>query len=179
MGTNNSDKEQQFNDIFANTKDKLYGFLSQYSKDSTFVEDIMQECYMQVWLKMDRWQDTEKLLPLLKKIARGLLIDAIRRKARLPEAWIEEVEKINTSAVSDLSEASLYSLDNAIAALPDKNRTVFLMHRELGMSYKEIAQRLQLSQSAIEKHMSKAIKLLQQTLQKEDLLLFYILFALQ
>ena len=113
MGTNYSDKEQQFNDLFANTRDKLYGFLSQYSKDSAFVEDIMQECYLQVWLKMGRWQDTEKLLPLIKKVARDLLIDAIRKKARLPETWIEALDKIPLAfvAAQDLTQPDLHSLD--------------------------------------------------------------------
>lgn len=180
MGGNIPDKEQRFNSIFANTRDKLYSFLSQYSKDSGFVEDIMQQCYMEVWLKMERWQDTEKLLPLLKKISRDLLVDAIRKKARLPQAWMEELEDMAalTAPPPDLTQASLHRLDTAIAKLPEKSRTIFLMHRELGMSYKDIAQRLSLSQSAIEKHMSKAIKLLRQELQKEDILLFCILFVL-
>lgn len=181
MGTSYSDKEQQFNYLFANTRDKLYGFLSQYSKDSAFVEDIMQECYLKVWLKMGNWQDTENLLPLVKKVAKDLLIDAIRKKARLPETWMETLDTMPPLPVqaAELTQPDLHKLDLAIAQLPEKSRTIFLMHRELGMSYKQIAERMQLSQSAIEKHMSKAMKLLLQSLQKEDLLLFYVLFMLK
>ena len=52
----------------------------------------------------------------------------------------------------------------AISALPPKRRQVFLLSREQGLSYKEIAERLGISKNTVEIHMVKAMKSLHQYL---------------
>ena len=48
-------------------------------------------------------------------------------------------------------------LEKAIAELPEKNRVVFLMNRIDKLTYKEIADQLNLSVKAVEKRMHKAL----------------------
>jgi RNA polymerase sigma-70 factor (ECF subfamily) len=55
----------------------------------------------------------------------------------------------------------------ALAALPEKQRTVFLMARMEGLTYKEIAERLNLSVKAIEKRMSLTLAHLRKTLHEK------------
>ncbi|MEM7654956.1 MAG: sigma-70 family RNA polymerase sigma factor, partial [Bacteroidota bacterium] len=50
-----------------------------------------------------------------------------------------------------------HKLETAIASLPEKNRVVFLMNRIEKLTYKEIAERLELSVKAVEKRMHKAL----------------------
>ena len=57
-------------------------------------------------------------------------------------------------------------LENAIAALPDTQRDVFLMNRIEKLTYREIAERLSVSVKAIEKRMSKALKQLSKLTKK-------------
>jgi RNA polymerase sigma-70 factor (ECF subfamily) len=52
----------------------------------------------------------------------------------------------------------------ALTALPEKQRTVFMMSRMEGLKYQEIAERLNLSVKAIEKRMSSALAYLRKTL---------------
>ncbi|MEO0626668.1 MAG: sigma-70 family RNA polymerase sigma factor, partial [Bacteroidota bacterium] len=57
-----------------------------------------------------------------------------------------------------MEETEFYQqLQSAIAALPEKNRIVFLMNRIDKLTYREIAERLEISQKAVEKRMSKAL----------------------
>ena len=51
-------------------------------------------------------------------------------------------------------------IKDAIALLPDNLRKKFFMSRNLGMTYKEMASHLEVSDKAVEKGMSKALKLL-------------------
>lgn len=55
------------------------------------------------------------------------------------------------------NEAELV-MKNALAELPEAQRAVFLMNRYEGLTYGEIADRLDLSEKAIEKRMSQALK---------------------
>jgi RNA polymerase sigma-70 factor (ECF subfamily) len=51
-------------------------------------------------------------------------------------------------------------LQNAIASLTESQREVFLMNRIDGKKYREIAELLDISQKAVEKRMSAALKIL-------------------
>jgi RNA polymerase sigma factor (sigma-70 family) len=53
----------------------------------------------------------------------------------------------------------------ALSTLPPRTREVFLMHRLEGMRYREIAERLSISVSAVEKHIARATLRLTEALQ--------------
>ncbi len=58
-------------------------------------------------------------------------------------------------------------LQHALSELPEKSRTIFLMHRVDGLTYREIAESFEVSVKAIEKQMSKALSLLNEKLDKK------------
>ncbi|WP_205508863.1 RNA polymerase sigma factor [Longitalea arenae] len=169
MNRENLYKEQLFTEVFHASKDKLYAFLREYTDDTHFAEDIMQVCYIKVWENIDRWNNADRLLPLIKTIARNLLLNAIRNKAQLPVEWLEKHGVDLRQCYQpdhDQVKRSLSSLDTVINQLPDRCRKVFLLHRESGLSYDEIAARLSISVHTVRNHMSKAIQLLKTHLQK-------------
>jgi RNA polymerase sigma-70 factor (ECF subfamily) len=56
-----------------------------------------------------------------------------------------------------VAERQLELVQGALAALPEKTRYVFLLHRFEGHTYATIAARLGLSAKAVEYHMSRAL----------------------
>jgi len=62
-------------------------------------------------------------------------------------------------------------IDLAIANMPDGCRTIFLLSREEQLSYKEIAETLQISVKTVENQMGKALRILREHL-------FYLILAL-
>ncbi|HVI45007.1 MAG TPA: sigma-70 family RNA polymerase sigma factor [Chitinophaga sp.] len=169
-------RERIFTQLYHATQDSLYQYLCYYTQDVHLVQDLMQQCYIKVWERLEQISEPEKALPLLKTIARNLLTDVVRRRIREDTAWLEsvqeEVDKLVTTPQSNTGTA-LQALDIAIEKLPDNCRQVYLLHREEGLSYREIASRLAISVSMVEKHMSNAIKLL-----KHDLLTDYALLLI-
>ncbi|NML36919.1 sigma-70 family RNA polymerase sigma factor [Chitinophaga sp. G-6-1-13] len=169
-------KEQVFTGLYHASRDRLYQYLYQYTKDTHLLQDLLQQSYLRVWEKMDDIYNIEQALPLLKTIARNLLIDVVRKRMKEDVAWLEtvktEVEQMVTVPVES-SRNPLLVLDTAISQLPVNCRRVYLLHREEGLSYKEISSRLSISVSMVEKHMSKAIRLL-----KNDLLTNYELLLI-
>ncbi|PSL46521.1 RNA polymerase sigma-70 factor (ECF subfamily) [Chitinophaga niastensis] len=160
-------KELVFTKLYHASRDRLYNYLHSYTQDTHLLQDLMQQSYLKVWERMGDIQDIEKALPLLKTIARNLLIDVIRRRMKEDTAWLETVQEEAHQLITlpaENSRASLQALDTAIAQLPDNCRQVYLLHREEGLSYREISLRMSVSVSMVEKHMSKAIRLLKQEL---------------
>lgn len=62
------------------------------------------------------------------------------------------------ACVADKNE--LQRLGEAIALLPNRVREVFVLRRVEGLAQRQVAERLRLSESTVEKHMSKALQLL-------------------
>lgn len=169
-----SHKELRFTEVFYASKDKLYAFLQLYTDDKHFIEDTMQVCYIRVWEKMDQWDDEDKLLPLIKTVARNLLLNTLREKARLPVEWLEKHHPDSMGACQQEEHQmrqSLHLLDTSISRLPDQCRKVFLLHRERGLSYHEIAEKLAISNRTVKNHMSKAIHMLKTTMDVELLVI--------
>jgi RNA polymerase sigma-70 factor (ECF subfamily) len=67
------------------------------------------------------------------------------------------VEEISPERVLQGRQA-VTALRTALEELPQRTRAIFLLHRFEGLKYKEIARRLGISSSSVEKHMMAAIK---------------------
>ncbi|MEI3797427.1 MULTISPECIES: RNA polymerase sigma factor [unclassified Chitinophaga] len=164
-----SKKEDDFNILYLATRARLFRYLSSYTKDIQLVEDIMQQCYLNIWEKMDTIRDPAAAGPLVRTYARNLMIDVIRRRMKEDIQWLEQLQQeaglLIDPCINESGRQQLLQLETAIEKLPAPTRTVYLLHRESGLSYKEIAAKMSISVSMVEKHMSKAIRLL-----KKDIL---------
>jgi RNA polymerase sigma factor (sigma-70 family) len=141
----------------------------------------MQESYLKVWERLDKISNIEQALPLVKTYTRNLLIDVIRRRMKEDQQWLETLKEEVADLVEEPSSLEnkhqLEILDIAIDRLPEKCKTVYLYHREEGLSYAEIAAQLSVSVSMVEKHMSKAIRLLKKELLTDPSLLLLVVLA--
>ncbi|NLR80399.1 RNA polymerase sigma factor [Chitinophaga eiseniae] len=161
------DKELVFTRLYHASRDRLYNYLRNYTHDDHLLKDLMQQCYLKIWERIDHIYDVENALPLLKIIARRQLIDVIRKRMKEDTAWLETVKEEAEQLLTIPPESTLHplvALDTAISQLPDNCREVYLLHREKGLSYREISFRMSISVSMVEKHMSKAIRLLKRDL---------------
>jgi RNA polymerase sigma-70 factor (ECF subfamily) len=90
----------------------------------------------------------------------------IQRQIRQPSSVGEDFR-----AESELKEM----IETAIGKLPPKCREIFELSRFEGLSSKEIAQKLQLSQRTVETHITHALKILRKEL-KDYLFHFFFIF---
>ena len=144
--------------------DDLRRYLIFRSGDQDLSEDIAQNVFMKVWTK--RIEITSgNIKSLLFKMATDEFISHIRKK---------KVEKEYTESIDlrlirepdnndDLLEKKVL-FQKALNQLPEKQKTALLMNKMQGLTYKEIAEILNLSQKAIEKRIGLALKALKQNI---------------
>ena len=159
----NLDKNQDIK-IFKEYFDKYFNDIRSYiyfkSSDIELSEDISQEVFLKFWENIDKIKsNTAK--SYLYTIAGNLFKNHYNRKklefkftSSLTESMAESPEFIMEFKEFDKI------LQNALAKIPEKSRIVFLMSRIDKLTYKEIAERLDLSVKAIEKRMKKALEIL-------------------
>lgn len=122
---------------------------------------------MKVWEKNLIYNE-KPIKSLLYKIASDIFISKYRReKVKLKYLTKLEPSVNNYSPEKQLQYKELKnSYKSALANLSEKQRIVFLMSRNEGLKYQEIAERLELSVKAVEKRMSHALSYLRNALER-------------
>ena len=90
-------------------------------------------------------------------------VDNFRHERFIADVAPEDVECAENSPLQDEVLAARVRLERVregLSRLTPRTREIFLMHRLDDLKYREIAERLDISQSAVEKHIAKAALLL-------------------
>jgi RNA polymerase sigma-70 factor (ECF subfamily) len=125
-------------------------------------EDIAAEAFAQL-LQRPGWQDTREPRALLTTIAQRLLYDTWRRRD-LEEAYMAWAATQPQATLPSPEERALIletltSIDRVLDGLAPKARRAFLYSQLDGLTYPEIAERLQVSVRMVQKYMTQAMRL--------------------
>ena len=164
------DKEH-FKYLFDTYFDTIRNYLYFRSGNFELATDIAQECFMRVWEKRDSFKDAP-VKALLYKIANDLFISKYRRDL-VAQTYIANAKCYDeVESPEDILEYKELNrrYEQALIQLSEKQRVVFLMSRNEGYTYSEIAKRLSLSVKAVEKRMKNALQLLKKALKNETIL---------
>ena len=151
----------QFKEIFNQYYTPIKNFLYYKCGDVALAEDLTQDVFMKVWDKREEVNhDTVK--SYLYTIANNMLLNKLRHdKVVLNFAEKNKDQKNAQSPEYALEEKEFkQKLEQTISNMPEKQREVFLMNRIDELTYKEIAERLELSVKAVEKRMHGALNYL-------------------
>lgn len=133
----------------------------------TDVEDLVQELYLKV--QAVTGQDIENPPAYLYRLASNLMLDRLRRAKR---AGARETEwrranhaTVGTLDVADTPDAEstviarqrLEKISLALTTLAPLTQKVFRLHKFEGLTHVETAERMGISRSAVEKHVSLAL----------------------
>lgn len=179
--------EKAFKFLFKSYYPRLKNYLIRFVNDEEIANDIVQDCFLKVWEMHESLENTS-LSSLLFTMARNRCLNHIKHNGLINFQHLEYLENIN-------GEENLYILDMGsdtdrgliidelkkqinitLNSLPKRCKEVFVLSRFQKMKNREIAEKLQISTTAVEKHISKALAYFKVHLGKND---FYgILFFL-
>ena len=167
--------EVLFRKYYAPLCKSLYKIL----RDATIAEDIVQEVFLKVWEKRELLQMDEAVQAYLYRSCYNTALNFLKQQKK--NTGIDSLEM--TVIGSETAEKNLSFLETeseilkAIDALPPKTKLVFSLSRFEELSYKEIADRLDISVKSVEKHMGIALQRLRENL--KDYLVAVFLLLLQ
>ncbi len=168
-GQTNVCEESTFEKLFLELSRPLRDYLYYLSGDTGLSEDLVQEIFFKIWEKC-KDISAEKVRAYAFTVARNEFLKDIERKKvrfRYKQTFQEKTEKEDPQFQLEAKEFQ-ERLENAIDALPDGQKEVFLMNRIQKMTYAEMAEVLGISQTAVEKRMSKALKKMSDLLKKNN-----------
>ncbi|MFC4313741.1 RNA polymerase sigma factor [Steroidobacter flavus] len=152
---------------FSEHQGDLIRFLAKRLRCLFTARDVAQEVYLRT-LRVPEAQ-VENPRAFLFEIASNLAIDHERVEGRRSELleevqdllWTEE-DKISPERQA-LAEDELALLHAALERLPERARLVFYLNRFDGLTQREIAERLGISRTNVEKHMRRALRCVEET----------------
>lgn len=134
-------------------------FLTKFLRREQDIEDVAQEAYLKAYSAEQHKGEIEQPKAFLFSIAKNLALNELSRKSRQMTGYIEECQSALDVGAGNCVEKEVEASQalgvycEAVAALPEKCRRVYLLRKVHGLPHKEIAARLGISVSAVEKHL--------------------------
>lgn len=161
-------EEQALTIIYKEYWEIMYVAAYNLVKDRSVCEDIVQEVFISLWQRRAKLQIKTSLKSYLYTSTVYKVYDHFsKNKKMLKDELFDNFEnKIETSNPETklMHEELIHLLDSIIETLPDKCKEVYKLSRENMLSNKEIAEQLNISQRTVEGHISKALKILKESL---------------
>jgi RNA polymerase sigma-70 factor (family 1) len=160
-------EESYFSEFYIKTIQSATNFAYFKTGDSDAALDLVQEAFAKIWENCSQI-DYTKVKTYLFTTVNNLFLNTIKHQ-KVVLAFAKDtppLDRTNQSPEYLLEEEEFkIKLQNAIASLTEAQREVFLMNRVDGKKYREIAEILDISQKAVEKRMSAALKTLKEQIE--------------
>ena len=146
--------------------DGVYRFILKNIKDRDTAQDIVQESYVRMWERVKE-VSYDKARSYLFTTAYHTMIDHIRKNQRLSSLADNhsELRDETPGNYNDLKEV----INQAVAKLPEIQRSVIMLRDYEGYSYEEIGDILKLSESQVKVYIFRARTFLKQYIGSLDL----------
>ncbi len=132
-------------------------------KNAATSEDLAQNVFMKMWTKREKIVINSSVGAYLRRMAYNEAISHLRKnKSRWEESVEDHQIEIPTASADEqiMGDELQAQINKAIDSLPPRCKAIFLLSRHEELSYKEIAQKLELSIKTVENQMGKALKML-------------------
>ena len=177
--TYNNLNKQLFEQLFREHFKALCHFAVSYVHDHDSAQEIVQDVFINLWQKKESISGEKPVKSYLYTSVKNRCLNHIRDNKKFRSQFLDiELElEIPVEDFDSFSESETQNkIDAALNKLPEKCRQVFELSRFEELKYKEIAERLSISQKTVEIHMSKALKVLRFEL--KDLIVVLILLLI-
>lgn len=152
-----------FEKLFRSQYPALVAGACRILNDKARAEDVVQDVFLKLWQKRDEISVEENLPAYLHRAVINHAINIYKQQYRQLTDHTAEVAESSDNAYSAADQALETTqltdkIEKAIASLPQHSRGVFILSRFEEMSYREIAEKLEISVKTVEKHMANALK---------------------
>jgi RNA polymerase sigma-70 factor (ECF subfamily) len=139
---------------------RVLGFAARMLADRTEAEDVAQEAMLRLWRMAPDWQQGgAKVVTWLYRVASNLCLDRLRRSRPRGLDEVAEPEDAAPGVVARLIEADrAMALDEALAALPDRQRQAVVLRHMEGLTNPEIAAVMDIGVEAVESLVARGKK---------------------
>ncbi len=159
---------ESFRSLFENYYDLICNYLNVLTGDWDLSQEVAQKTFVKVWERRQEISFTSSPKSYLYQAARNTLIDHYRAH-KTAHANVEQYSDLQNNVTElEVGEKDrldvMHKISWAVDQLKPKTREIFLLSKQEGLTYDEIAKYLKISKRTVEYNMKNAL------LQLKDLL---------
>ncbi len=178
-------RREALDELIRRYEHELYGYLRRYTGDDELAQDVFQNTFLHVYLKIEQYEPGRAARPWLYAIATHQAVDALRRRQRQRDrtaplladgeqgdmpfvAW-EPAARESDDPLDCLARSEQQALvRSAVAGLPEFLRQVVLLVYFQGLKYHEAAEVLGIPVGTIKSRLHNALKRLMDICSDKD-----------
>lgn len=171
-----------FDTIYKRYSGKLFYFVVRYVKQETDAEEIIQEVFIKLWENRHKIETDTSFDSFLFTITYNSMISFIRKqlneKRHLENLNTEQTTNETDDLTDEIHFKELQSqIQSLLNNLTPRQREIFYLSREEGMTHDEIAKKLGVSANTVKNHIVTTLAFLRSHLDN-DFLCYWIVFNL-
>lgn len=164
MGLVAEEDHRAFRELVRRHQDSVHGFAYRFLSDAHEARDVAQETFLRIFTRAGGYTPSGTFRAWAMRIARNLCLDHVRKKRPLIVDELPEQADPDTPVHAAIREETARTLEAAVRALPESQRTALILRHNEGLRYDEIAQAMETTVSAVESLLVRARKGLRQSL---------------
>lgn len=172
--------EVAFELVFYKYKGKLYDFIRRSLSEEVDPEGIVQEIFVKIWVNRIELDPLQSFNGYIYTIARNEIYGHLRKQLNRKKYQEELLHQLTDSANTTDRQIEYQELEKIISKLieemPEKRREIFRESRIKGLSYREISEKLSISENTVDTQIRKALGFLKNKLRNYSSFLFFTFF---
>jgi RNA polymerase sigma-70 factor (family 1) len=164
-----SEDMQAYKELYLLMFDKLHKFSYSFVKSKEVAEELVSDVFIKLWQMRDQLVTIQNLKVYLYSITKNLSLNYLTKASKMPATRLDQinVESIiefkNPESVY-ISNETIRDLVKTIQELPPQCRIIFLLVRDQGLAYKEVAKILNVSVFTVRNQVAIATKKIAESL---------------
>lgn len=174
-----------YKELFKQTFTRMLSYCMLFIKDQAQAHDLVQECFVRLWEKRATINELQSVESLLFVMLRNRCLNYLRDHrmqsiekdlGRISESELQHLFQLDFTGKEEkvLEEKLLEAILDSIEKLPEKRKLVFIKSKIEGKKNRAVAEELNISLKAVEKHLQQA----KEQIRKEMLVKFPLLSVL-
>lgn len=156
-----------FDEIYYKYHKKLFAYSMKFIKSHADIEDLIQKIFVIIWEKRENIDPDKSFNNYLFTIIRNEIYDFLKKKVMTEyynDQILSEIEETDDDIETKKLVEIIYTL---IEKMPERRRQIFKMNRDLGMTYRQIAKELGISENTVDTQIRNSLNYLRAELPKQ------------
>jgi len=164
------DNEKAFNSLFYHYHARVYNLARRFLQYKEDAEEIVQIVFTALWENRQQIDENQPLAGYILTIARHWIYNTLKKNV-YRQGYIDYITGQNDSFNFKTEDIVLYNelnmlLNELISNLPPKRSEIFKLSRIEGLSYREIADQLSISESTVNTQITKSLDFIRKNIKR-------------
>ena len=158
---------EALSNLYGKTSTAVFGYALSFLKNRQDAEDVLHDCYVQIYQSADQYRSNNKPMAWILTIARNLCMQKFRRDSKVVDLPTDDWEFYLESKEGMSVEEKLL-VKQCMSGLPTEDLQIIILHAVCGYKMKEISEMMGIPLSTVLSKHARSIKKLKQSLEEES-----------